>query len=69
MIQQNVLSNQKNLIMAKDGDIIDAMLGWVFELIGWIFNMLIKLVFALVGGLFSLIGSGFKALFSKKQQT
>ena len=53
--------------MAKDGDIIDVMLGWIFELIGWIFNMLIKLVFALIGGLFSLIGSGFKALFCKSE--
>lgn len=51
--------------MAKDGDIIDAMLGWIFELIGRIFNMLIKLVVALIGGLFSLIGKGFKTLFSK----
>lgn len=51
--------------MAKDGDIIDAMLGWIFELIGWIFNMLIKLVVALIGGLFSLIEKGFKTLFSK----
>ena len=24
--------------MAKDGDIIDVMFGWIFELIGWIFN-------------------------------
>ncbi len=53
--------------MAKDGDIIDTMLGWIFELIGWIFNMLIKLIVALVGGLFSLIGSGIKALFSKNE--
>lgn len=52
--------------MAKDGDIIDVMFGWIFELIGWIFSMLIKLVVvALIGGLFSLIGSGFKALFNK----
>lgn len=51
--------------MAKDGDIVDAMLGWIFELIGWVFNMLIKLIFALIGGIFSLIGSGIKALFSK----
>ena len=55
--------------MAKDGDIIDVMFGWIFELIGWIFNMLIKLVFALIGGLFSLIGCGFKALFSKNGST
>lgn len=52
--------------MAKDGDIVDAMLGWIFELIGWVFNMLIKLIFALIGGIFSLIGSGIKALFGKK---
>ena len=51
--------------MAKDGDIIDVMLGWIFDLIGWIFNLLIKLVISLVGGLFSLIGSGFKSLFNK----
>lgn len=53
--------------MAKDGDIIDTMLGWIFELIGWIFNMLMKLIIALIVGLFSLIGSGFKALFSKNE--
>ena len=46
--------------MAKDGDIIDVMLGWIFELIGWIFNMLIKLVFALIGGLFSLKATAYK---------
>ena len=55
--------------MAKDGDIIDVMLGWIFELIGWIFNMLIKLVVALIVGLFSLISNGFKALFSKSNST
>lgn len=55
--------------MAKDGDIIDVMLGWIFELIGWIFNMLIKLVVALIVGLFSLIGNGLKALFSKSNST
>lgn len=55
--------------MAKDGDIIDVMLGWIFELIGWIFNMLIKLVVALIVGLFSLIGNGFKALFDKSNST
>lgn len=54
--------------MAKNGDIIDVMFGWTFELIGWIFNMLIKLVVAVIGGLFGLIGSGFKALFSKNQR-
>ena len=53
--------------MAKDGDIIDVMLGWIFELIGWIFNMLVKLVCVLIGGIFSLIGSGFKALFGKSE--
>lgn len=55
--------------MAKDGDIIDVMLGWIFELIGWIFNMIIKLIFAVVGGLFSLIARGIKALFSKNGRT
>lgn len=51
--------------MAKDGDLVGAMLGWIFELIGWVFTMLVKLVFTLIGGIFSLIGSGIKALFSK----
>ena len=55
--------------MAKDGDIIDVMLGWIFELIGWRFNMIIKLIFAVVGGLFSLIGRGIKALFNKNGRT
>lgn len=55
--------------MAKDGDIIDVMFGWIFELIGWIFNMLIKLVFALIRGLFNIIGSGFKSLFGKNDNT
>lgn len=69
LIQPDILFNYKStlLCMAKNGDIIDAMLGWIFELIGWIFNMLIKLIVALVGGLFSLIGSGIKALFSKNK--
>lgn len=51
--------------MAKDGDIIEVMFGWIIELIGWIFKILIKLLFALTVGLFTLIASGIKALFSK----
>lgn len=55
--------------MAKDGDIIDVMLGWIFELIGWIFNGIIKLTMTIIGGLFNLIWSGIKALFSKGDNT
>lgn len=51
--------------MAKDGDIIEVMFGWIIELIGWIIKILIKLLFALTVGLFTLIASGIKALFSK----
>lgn len=46
--------------MAKDGDVIDTMLGRIL-------NMLIKFAVALIGGLLSLIGKGFKALFSKRE--
>ena len=28
--------------MAKDGDIIDVMFGWIFELIGWIISVPLK---------------------------
>lgn len=53
--------------MAKDGDFIDALLGWVFQLVGWVFTMLMKLVMFIFVGIFKLIGTGFKALFAKKE--
>lgn len=46
--------------MAKDGDIIDTMLGWLFELVGWVFGMLVTLVVSIIGGLFKLIVQGLK---------
>lgn len=55
--------------MAKDDDLIEVMLGWVFELIGWIFKMIIKLIFFVISGIFSLIGSGIRAIFSKTDDT
>lgn len=51
------------------GDIIDTMLGWLFELFGWIFNMLLKLVISIVKGIFNLLCMGIKALFSKNTAT
>ncbi len=51
------------------GDIIDTMLGWVFELFGWIFNMLLKLVISIVKGIFNLLSMGVKALFNKNTAT
>lgn len=54
--------------MAKDGDIIETMFGWLVQLIGWIFNLLFKFVFSLIGGVFNLIGTGFKAIFGKNEK-
>ena len=55
--------------MAKDGDIIDSMLGWIFELIGWLFNLFIKFIFFIFGILFKLVGQGIKTLLNKKAPT
>lgn len=46
--------------MAKDGDIIDVMFGWVISLIGWILGGIVKLLIAIIGGLFKGIVSLFK---------
>lgn len=46
--------------MAKDGDIIDVMFGWIISLIGWILGLIVKLSMAIIGGLFKDIVSLFK---------
>lgn len=51
--------------MAKDGDIIDVMFGWIVNLFGWILGLVVKLVMAIIGGIFSLI----VGLFKKKEST
>lgn len=51
--------------MAKDGDIIDVMFGWIISLFGWIFGLVVKLVMAIIGGAFHLI----IGLFKKNENT
>ncbi len=46
--------------MAKDGDIIDVMFGWIISLFGWIFGGIVKLIMAIIGGLFKSIVGLFK---------
>lgn len=46
--------------MAKDGDIIDVMFGWIVSLFGWLFGLIVKLAIAIVGGIFNLIVGLFK---------
>lgn len=46
--------------MAKDGDIIDVMFGWVVSLFGWLLGLVVKLVMAIIGGIFNLIVGIFK---------
>ena len=46
--------------MAKDGDIIETMFGWIVSLIGWILGGIVKLAIALIGGLFKGIVGLFK---------
>lgn len=52
--------------MAKDGDIIDVMFGWLISLFGWIFMGIFNLILWLIKGVFSLIGSAFSAITSKR---
>lgn len=49
--------------MAKDGDIIDVMFGWIVSLFGWLLGLVVKVAIALIGGIFSLI----VGLFKKKE--
>jgi len=46
--------------MAKDGDIIDVMFGWIVSLFGWILGLIVKLVMAVIGGIFGFIIGLFK---------
>lgn len=46
--------------MAKDGDIIDFLLGSVFQLFGWILGGIVKLFVALVSAIFSGIAGLFR---------
>ena len=43
-----------------NGDIIDTMFGWIFELFGWILGGIVKLIVAMVTGLFGLTVGLFK---------
>lgn len=52
--------------MAKDGDIIDVMFGWLISLFAWIFKGIFNLAIWLIKGIFSLIGSGISAIRGKK---
>ena len=49
--------------MAKDGDIIDVMFGWIISLIGGIIGGIVKLIMSIIGGLFK----GIVGLFSKNR--
>lgn len=49
--------------MAKDGDIIDVMLGWIISLFGWILGGIAKLLMAIIGGLIK----GIVGLFKKNE--
>lgn len=51
--------------MAKDGDIIDVMFGWIINLFSWILGLIVKLVIAIIGGIFNLLMS----IFNKKDTT
>jgi len=46
--------------MAKDGDIIETMLGWIVDLFCWIIGGIIKLITVIIGSLFTAIFSSFK---------
>lgn len=46
--------------MAKDGDIIDTMFGWMIDLFKWILGGIVKLFMAIIGGLFKGIVGLFK---------
>ena len=46
--------------MAKDGDIIDTMFGWMVSLVAWFFGGIVKLIIAIIGGLFTAIIGLFK---------
>lgn len=48
--------------MAKNGDIIDVMFGWMLELFGWIFKTIFKLIWWVISSIFG-------AIFGKKKQT
>lgn len=41
--------------MAKDGDIIDVMFGWMVELVGWLFARMIDLILWCLELVFKLI--------------
>ena len=49
-------------LMAKDGDIIDFLLGSVFQLFGWILGGIFKLLLSLLGA----IAGGIVSLFKKQ---
>lgn len=49
--------------MAKDGDIIETMFGWMVSLVGWILGGIVKLIITAIGALFGAI----VGLFNKQQ--
>lgn len=46
--------------MAKDGDIIDVMFGWIVSFFGWLLGLVVKLIIAIIGGIFTFIIGLFK---------
>lgn len=46
--------------MAKDGDIIDVIFGWIISLFGWTLGLIVKLCMAIIGDLFKGIVGLFK---------
>ncbi len=53
----------------KDGDIIEFLFGWLFEIIGWLIKVIIKFGLSIIGGLFKSLFNGIKSLFSNKDKT
>lgn len=52
------------LVMSKnDGDIIEFLFGWIFEVIGWLIKVIVQFVLYIVGAIFN----GIKSLFSNKE--
>lgn len=64
--ERKLLSKLKKteLVMSKnDGDIIEFLFGWIFEVIGWLIKVIVQFVLYIVGAIFN----GIKSLFSNKE--
>ncbi|MBO7277237.1 MAG: hypothetical protein J6U84_04675 [Bacteroidales bacterium] len=53
----------------KDGDIIEFLFGWIFEIFGWLIKVILKFGLSVIGGLFKSLFNGIKSLFSNKNNT